>query len=813
MQALLLNNGQFLRPIGCLSLVRRLFQMTGSSLKGLAIISSSVCFLIAAWLFVPARLVAGQEAPVSRDEVPLIDSPPFDVIVLKEAAGGQRVKIAPIANRNLAQRPSDSTKLEVVLLSHPDRRYEISWSDIERVELYERMVYDEAMRKLREKDFISAFMNLSFLMRNYPDTPNLEKLRRDFLFQSAAVMFAESKSDFNRYFQTLSTLEELRTTAPEYEERSVLNGLSRVADSLLRHYQSKGDLSSAKKLLERLDAQYGEALPSVMTWKAEFQQMAETRRQEAKELLDLGKFREARQAALDMSNISSTVEGGAELLAEIRRRHPMVRVGVMQRAGELDPASIVSWSARRAGMLVYQPVVEFMETGSEGGRYEFALGRMRLSEDHQQLILTIDPKQTSDLDGFTLTQILSSRATPGSRDYDASWAAVVQSLATPSPTQILVQLQRPHVLPHALLQFSLPDTSQAPSPLPGSYRLDAVEDNETSFVLRNPSTSSDQLVEIVEVFYDDPKQAANDLLRGEIDAIDQLFPGDARRYAQSGQMKIGTYALPSVHMLLPVSDHPYLAKEKFRRALMYATDRSEILHGELLGSDDPRDGQVISGPFPIGINKNDPLSYAYDESIQPMPYDPQLAKLLLYMVDNEISAQSIKFKVPTPERKPLRIGVPNFELARVAAQALIQQWSLAGIKAELVLLPEGRGLGSGVECDLVYLTATMSEPAIDIERLLGGNGPGSSDNAFIVQALTRLRQARSWREVRTALQDLHRLVDYHLPLMPLWQVTDRFAHSPKLHGLKSGSVAFYQDVNNWRFAAANLPVITRQAAP
>ncbi len=40
------------------------------------------------------------------------------------------------------------------------------------------------------------------------------------------MMFAESRSDFSRYFQTLSTLEELRNTAPDFEQTSVTQGLS-----------------------------------------------------------------------------------------------------------------------------------------------------------------------------------------------------------------------------------------------------------------------------------------------------------------------------------------------------------------------------------------------------------------------------------------------------------------------------------------------------------------------------------------------------------------------------------------------------------
>ncbi len=63
------------------------------------------------------------------------------------------------------------------------------------------------------------------------------------------------------------------------------------------------------------------------------------------------------------------------------------------------------------------------------------------------------------------------------------------ALSTPSPTQLLVRLQRPHVLPQALLQFSFPDTNDTASALAGLYRLNASDKAETSFVLRDKQAS------------------------------------------------------------------------------------------------------------------------------------------------------------------------------------------------------------------------------------------------------------------------------------------------------------------------------------
>ena len=334
--------------------------------------------------------------------------------------------------------------------------------------------------------------------------------------------------------------------------------------------------------------------------------------------------------------------------------------------------------------------------------------------------------------------------------------------------------------------------------LGGSYDLGVVERREASFVLRNREKLNGQPLEIVEVFYDDPQVAVNDLLRGELDVLDQLYPADAQRLSLDKRIRIGSYALPTVHMLVPVSDNPYLAKDKFRRALMYATNREAMLTGELLNSTRSEDGRLISGPFPIGTGGTDPLAYAYDPTIAPTGYNPQLAKLLLFMTQRELDEAAKKAKGTAPQLGTLTVACPDFEFARVAVQAMIQQWVNVGIKAEMVVLPAGKCYDTSIACDLVYVTATLWEPATDIERLLGENAIAATNNPFIVLALEQLRAARNWREVRDSLQDLHRLVAYHLPILPLWQITDRFAVSRYVEGLENAPVSLYENVRQWR---------------
>lgn len=760
------------------------------------IITCRWCVAICAALLLLCNSALAQDQALEISDPPLIDQQPFDLITLKGTAGGGSFKVAPLPfpNRQLPPRPADTEKLEnlILLKVGESRRYEILWKDIERIELFEQRIYDEAQQKLKSGDFVEAFMNLSYLLKNYPNMPNLEGLRRDFLLQSAGAMFRSQE-----YRQTLSALEELHQTAPDFQGETVNRVLSRVADSLINTYYQSNQLGNVKKLHKRLKDTYGSDLPVVALWDKRLQEMADAKKAQAESLISKQQFREARSAAAAMLEILPNTAEAKKLVQEINRRHPMIRVGVMQRSTELDPSSLVNWPARRAGALTNQPIFQFLKTGSEGGRYGFALGTFRQSDDRQELVLSLEPNAQPTLDAFGLSQILLERADINEPTYDASWSAILESVTVNSAKQVTIKLKRPNVLPHALLQWTLPDNN-IHGALPGNYKLGDVDSKETSYVIRGAKPTNGQPIEIVEIFYDDPKLAVNDLLRGELDVLDQLYPADAKRLAIDPRIRIGAYALPTVHMLVPISDSPYLAKDKFKRALLYGTNRSGMLSGELLNSTRAEDGRLISGPFPVGTGSSDQLSYAYDPSVQPNGYNPQLAKLLFVMTQRELDEAAKKSDTPPPKLEKLTIACPDFEFARVAVQAMIQQWSNVGIHAEMVILPAGKSYDPNTPCDLLYVTATLWEPATDIERLLGENGIAATDNPFIVLALEKLRGARNWKEVRNNLQDIHRLIDYHLPILPLWQVTDRFAASRYVEGLEDALVSLYENVEQWR---------------
>lgn len=749
--------------------------------------------------------VAGAQQDPLLDELgiggSILDEAPFDVITLKKESSGRSVRVNPLdfPNRKLPTAPKESDRFKVTFPIFPDRIYEIAWREIEKVILFEDLVVLRANKLLEEKKFSEAFEHLNFLMIHYPKTPGIPKLRRDFLYRSATEM-ATAK----RLPHALGVLEEFQRTFPEDKDKDkIRNAISNVANQLVDSYFEKKDLANAKALVERLDADYKKnPLPVVEKWKGKFLELATSYREQALEARDAGNYSKARRLAMNMLSVAPDIEGGKDMLNTFIREFPMIRVGVFQTSDKPDTASLADWPAFRVGQLISKPLFEFRSTGPEGGQYRFGFGSFQHSDDRTELDLMIQsPGKDGVPDSLSLSQALLKRATVGSSTYVPGWAAIVESVSIFGPERLKLKLSRPHVLPQAFMQWSSDATGQE-SNSKTLYRYAGEADGIRRFQLSESNTQIDfQPREIQEILYEDPQQAISDLIRGDIEIIDRLFPADARLLAGVNSVSVDQYALPMVHMLIPKTHNAYLDDREFRRALLYAINREAILNDEILGGRDTNLSRVVSGPFPAGASDSDPIAYAYNGSVENLAYDPRLAKVLIMLTNAKLKNMADKKGQSLPPIPTIKLGVPNYESARVAGAAIVQSWKLIGLPAELVTLNGLPSSSADSPVDFVYASAAVWEPATDAERLFGIGGPAESDNQFIVHALGQLNVATNWKEVRQGCQDLHALVAAHLPILPLWQVGESFAYRKEATGIAKKPTGLYQDVNKWRYQA------------
>ncbi|MEM6981006.1 MAG: ABC transporter substrate-binding protein, partial [Planctomycetota bacterium] len=426
----------------------------------------------------------------------------------------------------------------------------------------------------------------------------------------------------------------------------------------------------------------------------------------------------------------------------------------------------------------------------------------------QQFTMFLEPEKLppplNEIRGSYVADVLGLRAIEDSPLYFSPWAAAVKAIGVDGPKRIDTILRRPNVLPSALLQVTVDGEwfGGEPNSPTGDYRRGDTENdgNVVRYQLINQPRTESQPREIVEIRTESATDGVSKLLRGEVDILDQLFPADAVRLSKNRQFKVAQYPLPSIHLLVPCSDHVYLADRTFRRALLYGTNRTDILNGELLESMEVPGCRVLSGPFPAGLEDNDPLGYAYDQSIAPRPYEPRLAKLLMTMTQKQFEAAASKKKTEPEELKPIRLSYPPDNLSRIACEAIRSQWELLDLDVELVELSIGRTFPDDGEADLAYVAAAVWEPIIDARRLLGPSGMARSTDQLVGLGLRRLEESKNWKDARDRLLDLHGIAHNELPVMPLWQLVDSYAYNRNLLGVGSDIISLYQNAEKWRLS-------------
>ncbi len=732
--------------------------------------------------------------------IELLQEEPHDLLYLTEASGGGWAKL-PLLNlpgRKLPTKRTGALKFQVLGIEGQD--FTAKWTEIKHIDLWEVRLERETKERIARGDFRGAYPFLSVLIRDFPNRPGLREIRSEFLWKDAIA-----RAQRGEIAPTLAMLEELRRYAPEYRTKDVLNAFDKTIDRLMATLVEDEELDLAQQLLSRIQDDYpDDRLNSIVTWNNEFLKMAMAKRKEAIAAKDRKDYRSARTLARASVYLKPDIPGGRELIREIDRIYPLVNVGVLQSATIFEPTRIDNWAARRSGRLLYRTLFEMQDAGPEGGEYEFIFGDTEMSDDRMEFDLILDkddlPPPLNLIRADFLADVMSTRAQLDSPDYFSPWAAAVRSISLLGPKQVRFNLRRPHVMPISLLQVPVDGSwfGEKPGTPTGDYRLDSIEDREVRFVLSGKPKQETQPREIVEIRSQSGADGVSKLLQGEIDVLDQLFPADALRLKRSKQIKVANYPLPTVHMLVPCSDHPYLAERTFRRAILYGINREDILSGELLESQEAEGCRVLSGPFPAGIELNDPLGYAYNQDILPRSYEPPLAKLLIEMNKNQMKAKADRNKDEMPEMTPIRLAFPADNLSRVACEAIKSQWLLIGLKVELVELPVGRTYPKENEADIVYVSAAVWEPVIDARRVLGPSGLAGSTDQLVGLGLRRLEESKNWGDARDRLLDLHSITNHELPILPLWQLVDFYAYRKEMSGLGSDIVTLYQNATKWR---------------
>ena len=738
------------------------------------------------------------------DEKRLVDRPPFDQVILDEANDNAVIDVAPLDFPGRRPPAQPSGKLKVEWLNKPGEPIEIPWQNISRIRLYEEMLLEEARRLTAAKEFDDAFDYYAILLSDYPSLPGAKDAANEYLRLNALAFYESGELD-----RALSVLAALYDRTPSAAGLS--NAIDAVCGKMIEQHLRDQDYAAARAVLDLWQQKFAALKSSsAAAWADRFAAAAQRQVVEGQRLFAEGNYVAARKAIARALNIWPQHDEAIELLAEIQRRNPSISVGVMEASPREPARRIDNWAAMRTSRLVQPLLAELDDFSPEGGVYHSPYGRWVLDDTGLGLSLEIsDEAARSGLSADYLARFLLRMADPSRPEYRADFAAHLAGTSVVGDGVVQIDWLRPHVRPEALLQVPLAlNEDRAAGDAAGRsaaaprFDLTAAEPGSTTFSAQPaPEGTRRALQTVVEQVMPDDDAAVAALLHGEVDVLDRVPPWYVERLRAARDVRIGTYRLPTVHVLIPNPSRDLPSAREFRRAMCYGIQRSRIVQQVILGGQSATGFEVLSGPFPAGRSYSDPLRYAYNSQLMPRPFEPRLAAVLATVAWSAVLDPQGKGTVEFAALPTLVLAHPSDSTARIACETIKLQLARVGINVDLLEFSADELASGAVEYDFRYAELAVWEPIVDASALMGPGGlAGDLGSPYLHAALRELDEATNWKDVRAKLSEIHDIAHHDLPLVPLWQTVNYFAYRSAVRGIGSSPVTLYQNIDRWSIA-------------
>jgi peptide/nickel transport system substrate-binding protein len=793
--------------------------------------------LLAAW--VPGRTLWGQQGQGYVIDADLLKSAPYDQITLID---GVVVKVEPVSPRPLppydpkldkgaavTKRTRDFREGNVFLPGkEPKKKDEVEQvneitihrldvdpidfrlrrAHIKRLEYFEDLLVAEAERLVLARDYVRAFEHLLLVKQRNPKWAGLEEATETLLYEEATTAL-DLDNDVDRGLRLLRELYERRPKYPRLADRLALAYGGRITKAF-----DAGAYRDARRLLHELQTLAPQhriviqARSQFVTKATELVERAE--KAEGPERLDL------LAAAL---RVWPDLEGAGAKFREAFSAVTTLDVGVVDVAHPLGPWLRTPADAR-ATRLAYYPVLARDDEEAARGRLPGQLATDLQKADlgrQLQLSLRFGPTWSDGARAVTAIDVvrsLTDRAKPSSPCFNARWAENLERVEAPDERTVVIRLVRAPLKPEAWLlgplgpahtgrdgQAVAHDGARRPV-TDGSYTWAEGNRQHVTFFAREAGTSPGDMPKIRrvrETRITGGPESVGALLRGEITLLEHVPPDQVKSLTAQDGVQVGRYTRPEMHQIALDGRSFALRNRTLRRGLSYALDRKTYLEETILR----RAVDEANGPSD-GIFPRD--SYANAPGVDPLPYDPSLARMLIAAGVKELGGDGVKLTLEYPARPE----------PRAIVRRLIEDFDLVtrgtGLKITALERPESEleeELHAGRPFDMAYRVVRCTEPITDVGPMLcpAYDAPPSQDGLATIasprmlQLLLALEQSPDWPSARALVAQIDREVRDELPVIPLWQLQEHYAWRTRLKGPKDKSDHLYHEIDRWEIEA------------
>ncbi len=770
-------------------------------------------------LIVVVALLAACSGFAQSPESSLYEKMPFMRLTMTARLGGQVHEVLPIAfpnNRRPAPLPKTG-ELLVRFVANPLNEYSVSWSSIEKIELFAELVEQEFLERLKTLEnelrnltsdntawpnlavrFETLFDYLRNLEQYRDELPNLSRHLNRFLFLEGQYL-ARS----NDYFNAAARFE--RLFGPTGENRHYPELEATWSQAANRAMELASDAENEARIQQILNhfKQFYPANPIVADWEKRLRDYSlrffEQSKNEFANKDFIAAYRQYEAARRISPSLPELREWGEKLFAAAPHVH-IATAWPLRDAHE--GGSLPSWNTLRGRRILCDMLCEYKKPSFEGGVYVSSLGTIERLENNRRLQwhFSGDARQAWGILDIADSIIENANAP-------------VESFMPGSET-LGVRLLRAVLIPEALFELPIRPSERFARPEDSSLQtlglyvkrnLDAgligLQLNEAhqakdalplSLSLGSPKMIFEHTVRRGE-------EALDRLQRGDVDMIDRIPPWEYDRLKDNRQFVTGRYAIPTVHFLVPNKQKPLPRSRTFRRALLYGLNRSAMLE-KLIGKDGVRTGRgaVLSAPFVKGASLDDPLGYGYDNSIQPRPYEPKLAIALSLLALDQLRNNEPGWG-NTETMPDIVLARPDNETAEYTTLLIQRQWQAIGITTSIVIYDDSEPIGQDDNIDFWLVDRIIKEPLVDAAKIFGSTGLCRLPSPYMELALEKLSQALDWPTAGKCLQGIHRLCYEETSVLPLWQIHEHFVYRAGIDNVVADAAILdlYQNIRQW----------------
>ena len=614
------------------------------------------------WIVLPAA------APEDRTVIVVNPIFPRPDTLKKMAEEYQKLETSKPQNQKereeRVKRMKELQRLVVTLMGDQLTEYSLPMSAIDQILLFEDLILLRVDELIKEGDIRKAY---ELLLNVEREIPNWEKSVPRF----EQLILAESTIRANEgdAYAALALLDE--AAARNLQNPELRPRFGQIVGPMIQDAMDKEDYRKVRYLISRIE----KVVPDhelVPQSKNRLQQLVVMLLETAEQQYQQSDFPAAAKLAWKASTVLPLQGNEKAAFSRIVARHQVLRVGVEDSDNDKQIFPVPQESRERLTELIEVPLFEpsaadeltyfrssYFEIWDPADLGREVIFSLRETRPHWQS----QPVLTAN----TVAEALGHRIDESSPFFSSRLSSFVKEISVRSPTQLRIRFSRVPLNIESLLRFPVTGfpqqaltenvdaatanrtaidadkaavtadgsgTSPLPAVLSTRFRKAASDDTGRVFMRNTPEPdgldgSQYHVAEVQEVRFGSRDKLLQGMIRGELDYLPHLLPGEVDAFKASSEFTTKQYAIPMTHVIAfnPMSDR--IVNAQMRRALSFAVNREGILKSIVLKDDTMQHGRPTSAAWHLE-------SYATEPNEVPPAYNIRLAYALRFAAERQL---------------------------------------------------------------------------------------------------------------------------------------------------------------------------------